>query len=265
MTTPLCSAYFSQNISEKTRHFHDCHQIILILKGEVEVCVNGETMRAKSGNLLIFSRFENHALRILSNEYERYVLRISPIYGEHDNKMHSLLSNRPQGFKNVYDINENVEIFKHLFVRISAESISSAQMAAEMTELLVNELLILIYRLIPDSSYFFDNENFKTVLEVQRRFEAFCSEHYSLSEIAREYNISASSLSHQFKKITGSSVMEYLLFCRIATAKNLLTKTNLNISEIVEKCGFSDNSNFSRTFKKLNGISPLKFRQKYKN
>lgn len=264
MSNSFCSAYFSQNISEKSSHFHDCHQIILILNGEVEVCVNGETVRANAGNLLIFSRFENHSLRILSKEYKRYVLRISPLFGN-DNKMRSLLLNRPQGFNNVFDISDDIELFKSLFERIVSESVSNMQMAAEMTELLVNELLITIYRRIPDSSHFFDDENFKTVLDLQRRFENFCNEHYSLSELAREYNISASSLSHQFKKITGSSVMEYLLFCRIAASKNMLTKTNLSISEIVEKCGFSDNSNFSRTFKKLNGISPLQFRKKYKN
>ncbi len=265
MTNSFCSVYFSQNISEKSRHFHDCHQIILILKGEVEVCVNGETMRANAGNLLIFSRFENHSLRILSEEYERYILRISPVHVERDNKMHFLLSNRPEGFKNILDVSESIDSFKSLFERISSETSSNEKMAAEMTELLINELLISIYRRIPDSSYFFDDENFKTILELQHRFENSCNERYSLSEIAREYSISASSLSHQFKKITGSSVMEYLLFCRIAAAKNLLTKTNLSISEIVEKCGFSDNSNFSRTFKKLNGISPLQFRQKYKD
>ena len=81
-----------------------------------------------------------------------------------------------------------------------------------------------------------------------------------IKELAKKYNLSISSLSHQFKKITGMSVMNYLLSCRIAGAKNLLAKTDLSIGEITELCGFSDNSNFSRTFKKLNGISPTRFR-----
>ncbi|MBQ8793661.1 MAG: helix-turn-helix transcriptional regulator, partial [Clostridia bacterium] len=61
------------------------------------------------------------------------------------------------------------------------------------------------------------------------------------------------------------SVMDYLLSCRIAAAKNMLAKTDKSISEIVESCGFSDNSNFNRTFKKLNNMSPSEFRTKFKN
>jgi YesN/AraC family two-component response regulator len=58
--------------------------------------------------------------------------------------------------------------------------------------------------------------------------------------------------------------MEYLQSCRMANAKQLLAETEFCIGEIVEKCGFCDNSNFSRTFKKLNGLSPSDFRKKYK-
>lgn len=50
----------------------------------------------------------------------------------------------------------------------------------------------------------------------------------------------------------------------MANAKRMLVETDYNIGEIVEKCGFSDNSNFSRAFKKLNGLSPSDFRRKYK-
>jgi AraC-like DNA-binding protein len=44
----------------------------------------------------------------------------------------------------------------------------------------------------------------------------------------------------------------------------MLAETNYSIGEIIEKCGFSDNSNFSRTFKRLTGLSPSDFRKKYK-
>ncbi len=58
--------------------------------------------------------------------------------------------------------------------------------------------------------------------------------------------------------------MEYLKSCRMANAKQMLAETDYSIGEIVEKCGFSDNSNFSRTFKNLTDLSPSDFRKKYK-
>ena len=86
----------------------------------------------------------------------------------------------------------------------------------------------------------------------------------SKREFAKQHSISISSLSHRFRTATGVSVMEYLQSCRMANAKQMLAETDCSIGEIVEKCGFSDNSNFSRTFKSLNGMSPTDFRKKYK-
>ena len=102
------------------------------------------------------------------------------------------------------------------------------------------------------------------VIAVKRQLESHYSQPYTLTELSKQYNISPSTLSHRFSAATGMSVMEYLLSCRMASAKRMLAGTKMGIGEIVERCGFSDNSNFSRTFKRLNGMSPTDFRRKYK-
>ncbi len=101
-------------------------------------------------------------------------------------------------------------------------------------------------------------------MDLQHRFAEQYDDPYTLEALAKEYNVSPSSLSHRFKEVTGMSVMEYLLSCRLAAAKNLLIETDLPIGEIVEQCGFSDSSNFSRTFKARTGLSPSAFRNLYK-
>ena len=154
--------------------------------------------------------------------------------------------------------------FTHLFDRITREAHSEARMGPEMLELLVNELLILIYRRTPTMSFSLEDDHFAYIFELQKRFETQYSHSYTLEDLAKEYNVSPSTLSHQFKKVTGTSVMDYLLSCRMASAKKYLTDTHISIGEIVELCGFSDNSNFSRTFKKLNRMSPSAFRQQFR-
>lgn len=253
-------AYFSAEAFKMHTHYHDCHQIMLILKGRIEICVNDAKYTAGPGNLVLLGRCENHSIQSLLPEYERYVLRISPLAGSSENRIYSLLSNRPSGFHNILDVSARLPEFTQLFAQITKEHSSREKLADEMLQLSVNELLIHIYRLIPEDSYFLEEENFEMVSDLQRRFENHCQEAYTLDALAKEYNVSVSQLSHQFKKITGSSVMGYLLSCRLATAKNLLAQTNLNVGEIVEKCGFSDCSNFSRTFKHMNGMSPTEFR-----
>lgn len=264
MENLVARAYFSADVMKKRSHYHDCHQIIYITKGKAGFCVNEANFEAGAGSLMVFSRYENHSITICSEEYERYVLHINSAVDISENKVYSVFSNRPAGFSNHLDVSDNAALFEALFAQITEEYSAHRRMSEDMTELLINQLLILICRRLPDSFFTFDEQNFETVSSIQKRFESEYFKAYTLEGLAKEYSISPSSLSHQFKRITGSSVMGYLLSCRMATAKKYLTKTKLSISEIVERCGFSDNSNFSRTFKALSGLSPSEFRNKYK-
>lgn len=264
MASIIHSVYFSDDLSKTPSHHHDCHQILLITEGEAEITVNNASQTVKSGNLVIFSRYENHSVRVLSKKYKRFVLRINPMSENNTNPMYSLLSNRPEGFENVINIAKFPE-FESLFYKILEEHNSSHHLKEDMELLLINQLLIMIFRILPEKEIYFEKRSFGIASTLQRDFETNYNKDFSLKELAKQYNMSASSLSHQFKKVTGISVMDYLLSCRIAAAKNMLAKTDKSISEIVESCGFSDNSNFSRTFKKLNNMSPSEFRTKFKN
>ncbi|MBQ2756684.1 MAG: AraC family transcriptional regulator [Oscillospiraceae bacterium] len=263
MSKPIIEAYFSKDVSAKQPHYHDCHQIIYVTKGEIKVCINDVSYNVVGGEMVIFSRYEAHSISVVSEEYERYVLRIDPTADSRENRIYSLLSNRPSGFCNVLAVGDGKHSFDLLFKEITEEYADPQKLTEDMLELLTNQLLIKIYRQLPESLSLLEENNFEMVSGIQRRFESSCAKQYSLTEIAKEYNISVSSLSHQFKRITGVSVMDYLLSCRLAAAKRYLTETGLSISEIVERCGFSDSSNFSRTFKRLNGTTPSQFRCRY--
>ena len=262
MNTIIHSAYFSNEPLKTHTHYHDCHEIILIRQGETEICVNGTVYRAFPGDLVLFSRYENHSVRVLSDAYERFVLQISPFSGN-TGKLYALLANRPEGFHNIISVNSELDTFIYLFDCIIAENTTDAPMHDDLMQLLIQELLIRICRYLPSISDTLEDKRLEYIFELQHRFETSCQLPYTLEKLAAEYHLSPSTLSHQFKKITGTSVMDYLLSCRMATAKKYLTGTSMTIGEIVEKCGFSDNSNFSRTFKRQNGISPKEFREMY--
>ncbi len=264
MSETIRTAYYSNDPFKMSSHYHDCHQIIFVLDGKLKVTVNGASYTAKSGSIALFSRYEDHSIEVLTTQYGRYVLRINPQLNSNQCKLYSLLSNRPQGFGNVFDLSDDKAELKNLFERMVKELNSSDPFAEDMLELLLNQLLIIMYRHTPDSYFYIEEEAFELVCNLQKRFETDYSSHYTLELLAREYGVSPSSLSHQFKRITGSSVMGYLNSCRLASAKNYLSKTKMSVGEIVDLCGFSDSSNFSRTFKKLNGMSPSQFREKYR-
>ena len=94
-----------------------------------------------------------------------------------------------------------------------------------MLNLLIQQLLIVIYRQLPDVFAVFDESSFDTVQQIQRRMEISFYDHFSLSSLSEEYGFSISHLSHLFKRITGNSVMGYLQSCRMAAAKKYLAQT----------------------------------------
>ncbi|HHV11507.1 MAG TPA: helix-turn-helix transcriptional regulator [Clostridiales bacterium] len=84
----------------------------------------------------------------------------------------------------------------------------------------------------------------------------------SFHALAKEtFGISRSHLSREFKKITGFSPKEYLIQIRISQAKLLLRGSSISIDDISSAIGFHDTAHFIQTFKKAEGITPLKFRK----
>ncbi|HOK05386.1 MAG TPA: AraC family transcriptional regulator [Victivallales bacterium] len=71
---------------------------------------------------------------------------------------------------------------------------------------------------------------------------------------------STSTIMHRIRNETGMTFSEYINATRIKEAKRLLVYTDLSIGEIADRCGFSDQSYFSKVFYKYISISPREFR-----
>lgn len=87
------------------------------------------------------------------------------------------------------------------------------------------------------------------------------SEDISISDLAGHSCCSEYHFSRLFKKEIGYSPYEYILKFRINKAKNLLKNTGGTVGEIAEGVGFSSTSNFIRTFRELEGMTPLRYRR----
>lgn len=87
------------------------------------------------------------------------------------------------------------------------------------------------------------------------------AENITIDDICREIHITKYHFCHQFKKVTGFTVMDYVLKTRIVAAKSMLTDTALPISEISSRCGFSSTSYFCRVFKVHTDLTPLQYRK----
>jgi len=90
--------------------------------------------------------------------------------------------------------------------------------------------------------------------------EAHYSERLTVAGLAGSVGLSAGHFSRLFKARYGLSPIRFQQRIRIAAARNLLLSTNLRCKEIAWRCGFSDEYFFSKTFKKLVGCPPRRFR-----
>ena len=83
----------------------------------------------------------------------------------------------------------------------------------------------------------------------------------NLRTLAHSLNISSSYLSSLFKKETGKTLTDYVIFRRIEQARFLLSRTKLQVQTIAQHCGIQDVQYFSKLFKKETGMTPKEFRQ----
>ena len=82
----------------------------------------------------------------------------------------------------------------------------------------------------------------------------------SRAEIADAIYLNPEYLSRLFKKETGASLNDYIVTEKMRAAQSLLSDTNIPVSLIATKVGYSNFSYFSQVFKKYTGMSPVEYR-----
>ena len=96
---------------------------------------------------------------------------------------------------------------------------------------------------------------------VIQEIRAHYMEDIQLTGLAAKYNISTGRLSTMIKEELEMNFSEYVSQLRIQRAKELLADESLSIQEIAEIVGYNDYFYFTKVFKKIQGISPSKYRK----
>jgi two-component system response regulator YesN len=103
---------------------------------------------------------------------------------------------------------------------------------------------------------------------VVRKIKQFIDLHldrdFSRDDIAASVFLNADYITRIFRKETGLSLQEYIIQRKLERSKELLTGTNLKISDLGQQIGYSNITYFTKLFKRVIGISPQEYRKKYK-
>jgi transcriptional regulator GlxA family with amidase domain len=71
------------------------------------------------------------------------------------------------------------------------------------------------------------------------------------------------NLERRFKKATSNTVAEYIQRVKIEAAKASLESSRENVNEVMYKVGYTDTKAFRTIFKRITGLSPMQYREKY--
>lgn len=97
-----------------------------------------------------------------------------------------------------------------------------------------------------------------------RKALRYIAENYTqkltIAHVAEKVGISANYFSSLFHQTVGVSFREYLSQVRVEESKRLLLYTEFSLADIAAAMGFPDQSNFTKVFKRITGISPGKYR-----
>lgn len=101
------------------------------------------------------------------------------------------------------------------------------------------------------------------VKKAQEFIETNFQDKLSVDQLADMFSLGRRNLERRFKKATSNTVVEYIQRVKIEAAKKSFETSRKNINEVMYDVGYSDTKAFRTTFRKITGLSPLEYRNKY--
>lgn len=107
------------------------------------------------------------------------------------------------------------------------------------------------------------NHQDKVIKQVQDFIENNINEKITIDELADMVSLGRRSFERRFRTATKNSVLEYINRVKIESAKRSFECSRKNINEVMFDVGYTDTKAFRTIFKKITGLNPLEYRNKY--
>ena len=245
-------------------HFHDHYELLLPLTSPGNIFVNDQVYPLQRGTLYLIGENTLHRT-IATGFHARYILHIGrKALAELSTPQTDLTQLTHDSFRRAAlstdEMTEIIELFQALERNKNDGSFGSD---IHQTIALLN-LLIRVAPVLNASTAgeAIRNKDFLRVAPILDYIRDNLAEPLTLDQIAGRFFISKHYLCRIFKSATGFSVMEYIIYSRILRARQLLQE-GVSVQQAGELSGFSDNSNFIRTFGHLTGTSPGRYSKEY--
>jgi transcriptional regulator GlxA family with amidase domain len=101
------------------------------------------------------------------------------------------------------------------------------------------------------------------VKKAQQFIESNVSDKILVEDLASKFAIGRRNFERRFKKATNNTPVEYIQRVKMEAAKKSLETSRKNINEVMYDVGYNDTKAFRMVFKKITGLSPIDYRNRY--
>lgn len=264
ITTDMVQFNYSSSTEINTSHQIHCHsvyEIYYFIDGDVDYLVEGKLYHPTPHSLILLSPHVFHGVKVNSDKpYLRFTIHFNPDLLNIDRR-HLLLSAFPNNEKNsdkeVYY--ENTDPF-HLYTYCESlvnlnnqPDFIKNQLLPTYLEAILAQLTIMCRTLRPVQV---KTSVSSTITDIIAYLNDHLTEYITLDQLSEHFFISKYYLNRAFRKATGTTVGDYLIYKRVIYARQLLIN-GYSATEAALKSGFRDYSAFYRAYRKNVGHSPL--------
>lgn len=253
-------------------HWHELVEIIYIEEGELLLQLGEEHLLLSSGQVCIINQYGVHSTTT-EKRVRGFVIFFLP----------SLLLNNDKGSADERSLTNLICGARSIVINPGAikEYNCAIQNLQEIYRNCVKKgsghtlfargnLYNFFGLLLANPSLFYEvpNHNYRLhrarLDKISRVIEERGTEAITLTDIAKELNISVFHFCHIFKELTGYTFSQYLIRYRLLKAQELLVAGDQPIIEVAMACGFNSVNYFNRVFKEVIGSTPRAYRNKYR-
>lgn len=241
-------------------HTHQFTELFYVLHGEGVFYIEREKVPVKTDDLIIINPNVEHTEKTFPNNPMEYIVfgveGLAFSFPEHDQAYGRGYSFYSYGSDKNQFIN---------FAQLMMHEFQDKKPGFEkVCHGLLEVLLVYISRkqklsVISESSFQLSKE----CAIAKRYIDTNYAQDITLDSLADLTHINKYYLAHSFTECIGQSPISYLTERRLAACKELLSSSNLSVTQIANSAGFSSQSYFSQIFNKKVGMSPRQYRKLY--
>lgn len=240
--------------SELQCHFHSVYEIYYFISGDCEILVDSVRYKLTPHSLMLIAPNILHGIQV--NSSEDYVRTCLYLRGDElqperqfllDSVMHK--HSRDQG-RDIYYENTEKYHLDSFFLNLKDLENKPQEIKDILepiyTEALIAQIYTLCNELRPSTESYGVPQK---ISEIANYINNHLTESLSLDEIAKTFYISKNYLNQSFKKVTGTTVMDFVRLKRVLLAKRLIIQGTSAIDAALQ-VGFADYSSFFRAYNK---------------